>query len=232
MTDKRYEYTIYKICSDECGEFYIGSTRNMVQRKKNHKSSCNNPNSKGYNQKTYRTIRDNGGWDEFRMVPLELMENTTKFEAECREEVVRCELQAKMNSIRATRGNLSIQEYNRLYREENKDHIKENAKKYYQENKDHYKEHNKKYREEHKEHRKLYNEENKEQIREQKKQYYEEHKNEKKEHKKIYYEEHKEHLNTQRREKFECNCGGKFTRGGKSAHLRSIKHQKYLENET
>ena len=34
MTDKRYEYTIYKICSDECEDFYIGSTRNMVQRKK------------------------------------------------------------------------------------------------------------------------------------------------------------------------------------------------------
>ena len=47
MTDpKRYDYVIYKICSDECEDFYIGSTRNMVQRKKGHKKCCNNPNNK------------------------------------------------------------------------------------------------------------------------------------------------------------------------------------------
>ena len=201
MTDKRYEYTIYKICSDECGEFYIGSTRNMVQRKKNHKSSCNNPNSKGYNQKTYRTIRDNGGWDEFRMVPLELMENTTKFEAECREEVVRCELQAKMNSIRANCG-MTREEYR------------------------------KKYNEEHKEHRKLYREEHKEHYKELSKIYREEHKEQIRDSKKIYREEHKEQIKLQRREKIECNCGSKFNQGDRARHIRTKKHQLYLENET
>jgi hypothetical protein len=119
----------------------------MVQRKKCHKNTCNNPNGKGYNSKIYRTIRDNGGWDAFRMVPLEKMENTTKFEAECREEVVRTDLQAKMNSQKATRGNITRKEYFKIYTEEHKDH----KKLYYEERKDRLNEKQKNYYQENRE---------------------------------------------------------------------------------
>ena len=177
MTEQnRYDYVIYKICSDECGEFYIGSTRNMVQRRRNHKSSCNVLNNSAYNTKKYQNIRDNGGWENWRMVPLELMENSTKFEAECREEVVRTELNAKMNTNRASCGGITREEYDRLYREE--------------------------------------------------------HKEQKNKYDKLYREEHREQINTQKRENFDCQCGGKYTRTHKASHLRSKKHQLYLENET
>ena len=116
------EYIIYKLCSDECDEFYIGSTRNMVQRKKTHKGCCNNPNSPAYNQKKYINIRDNGGWENWRMVPIEKMDNVSRFQAECREEVVRVELQAKMNSMRASCGGITKQEYNAEYRQENREY--------------------------------------------------------------------------------------------------------------
>tara|TARA_R110002153_G_scaffold24839_1_gene78924 strand:+ start:359 stop:907 length:549 start_codon:yes stop_codon:yes gene_type:complete len=144
MTDKkdeRYDYVVYKLCSDLCSDFYIGSTRNMVQRKRTHKGSCNNQNHIGYNTKKSKTIRDNGGFENWRMVPLELMENTTKFEAECREEVVRCELQAKLNSQKASCGGLTPQEYRKQYYDEHIDHILQNVKKYQKENKEQIREH-------------------------------------------------------------------------------------------
>jgi len=218
MTEQnRYEYIIYKICSDECDKFYIGSTRNMVQRKKLHKSSCNNPNSKEYNLKKNQTIRDNGGWDEWRMVPLELMENTTKFDAECREEVVRCELQAKLNSRRASCGGITREEYNKQYYEENIDHIKEHNKQYYEENIDHIKENEKKYYQE-----------NKEQLKEKQKIYYQENIDHIKEQKKKYREENREQINAKQREKIDCQCGGKYTHNHKTQHLKTKKHQNYL----
>jgi hypothetical protein len=134
--DERYDYVVYKLCSDFCDDYYVGSTRNMVQRKKNHKGSCNNQNHLGYNTKKSKTIRDNGGWENWRMVPLELMKNSTKFDAECREEQLRVQLNAILNSQRATRGNISVQEYNKQHRQEKKDHYKEYDKKYYEENRE------------------------------------------------------------------------------------------------
>ena len=124
------EYIIYKICSDECDEFYIGSTRNIVQRRKTHKSSCKNENDGGYNTKKSKTIREFGGWENWRLVPIEKMENVSRFEAECREEVVRVELQAKMNSIRASCGGMSKNEYKAEYYKENREQIikKQNEK--------------------------------------------------------------------------------------------------------
>jgi hypothetical protein len=59
---------IYEIvCKDvSITQRYIGSTTNLIKRRNNHKSSCNNEKSKQYNQYVYQFIRDNGGivnWD-------------------------------------------------------------------------------------------------------------------------------------------------------------------------
>ena len=42
---------------------------------------------------------------------------------------------------------------------------------------------------------------------------------------KAYYETNKEKL----KEKFDCECGGKYTHNHKSHHLKTTKHQNYLE---
>ena len=52
-------------------EIYIGSSTNTKQREKNHKSNCNNENSKYYNLRVYVFIRANGGWDNWRLVIIE-----------------------------------------------------------------------------------------------------------------------------------------------------------------
>ncbi len=142
------EYIIYKLCSDDTDLFYVGSTRNMVQRRKNHKSSCNNPNSPAYNNKKSKTIREFGGWDNWRLVPIEKMENVSRFEAECREEVVRVELNALLNSQRASCGGLTEQEYNAEYYKEHQDYYKEKHAEYYKANREYFENYRKEHREE------------------------------------------------------------------------------------
>jgi len=197
--DMRYEYQIYKISSDYCDKFYIGSTRDFTSRKGRHKSSCNNPNNKGYNYKIYQTIRNNLGWDNWRMTCIEVMENTTKLEAEIREEQMRMELKATLNDRMATKGHMTIEEYHKQYNEKHKDHIKEYYQQHYAENRDHYKEY--------------------------KKQYYAENKDHCKEYHKQYREEKRDKIN----EKHDCLCGGKYTNANKAHHLKTIKHQLYLD---
>jgi hypothetical protein len=60
-------YCIYKIVCDDLPEYiYVGSTK-AFRKEKQHKSKCNN----GHTQKLYTTIRENGGWDNWRMVMIE-----------------------------------------------------------------------------------------------------------------------------------------------------------------
>jgi len=69
-----------------------------------------------------------------------------------------------------------------------------------------------------------------EQHKEQHKEYYEQHKEEQKEQNKEYYEQHKEEINMKRKQKFNCACGGKFTKASASTHTRSVKHITYINN--
>ena len=47
---------------------------------------------------------------------------------------------------------------------------------------------------------------------------------------KAYYLANREQLNENAKEKFNCECGGKFTKVHKSRHLKSKMHQKYLNS--
>ena len=59
--------TIYKIvCTDLSNkDIYVGHTTQFIKRKSSHKHNCNNPISKFYNLKVYKTIRENGGWENW-----------------------------------------------------------------------------------------------------------------------------------------------------------------------
>lgn len=157
MEEQRYKYIIYKICCDDCDEVYVGSTRALARRKNQHKSMCYNINSKQYNLKIYQTIRDNGGWTNWRMCPLEELQNVSKIEAEIKEEEWRVILTANLNSRKASIGDMTMTEYqiqyykqNREkiaeYRETNKEKITEYQKEYRETNKEEIAENQKKYR--------------------------------------------------------------------------------------
>lgn len=79
-----YSYvSIYKIehIEDE-SLLYVGHTTDFNKRKSNHKICCKNENGKKINLKLYTMIRDNGGWDNFRMIEVEKYSCNNKREAE------------------------------------------------------------------------------------------------------------------------------------------------------
>ena len=48
---------------------------------------------------------------------------------------------------------------------------------------------------------------------------------------KKYYEENREKILKKNNEKFDCECGGKYTYQNKTRHLKSPKHQSYLSSK-
>ena len=130
-------YYFYKIVCDDVPDYaYVGSTRSLRHRKCQHKSNCNNENRKEYNYKLYKTIRETGGWHNWRMVCIHQEECEDKRAAEIKEEELRVQLNANMNSRRCHRTEEERTEYNNEYYSENKDYYKDYYKQYYSENRE------------------------------------------------------------------------------------------------
>jgi hypothetical protein len=111
---------IYTIRSKD--DIYVGSTLNFRSRKGQHKYSLYNENSKEYNYKLYKTIRENDGeWD---MKPYSKYSCNSKLELTIEEEKVRQLLKADIN-INSCGSGLTEKEYQKQYRDEHKDKIRE-----------------------------------------------------------------------------------------------------------
>ena len=96
------KYCIYKIENIENDNLvYVGHTTNWDKRKTAHNSNCINKREPKYNLKLYQMIRDNGGWDMFKMVEVEKCPCKDKREAERRGNELIKELRANMNSYRS-----------------------------------------------------------------------------------------------------------------------------------
>ena len=123
---------IYKLChqNDLNNEnIYIGSTTNFRTRKNRHKLRTTNKDTDGYNVFVYQFIRDNGGWDEWQMIPIEVFPCNGKEELEIRERYHIELLKSKLNKIIPTRTQ-------KEYKKENKQKIKHINKEYYQQTKE------------------------------------------------------------------------------------------------
>jgi hypothetical protein len=126
--------SIYKIEHIENESLvYVGHTTNFNKRKGQHKSNCKNENDKKFNFKLYQMIRDNGGFDRFKMIEVEKYPCKDKREAERREDEVMKELKASMNTIKSFTTDEERKEYHKDYHKEyyenNKEQIKEKEKK-------------------------------------------------------------------------------------------------------
>jgi len=129
-------YFIYKICCDDLPEFnYIGSTKSFRNRKYLHKQRAITQNTK-----LYTTIRENGGWDNWRMVIVEDCGKISFTEARIKEEEHRVKLNANLNMLKCYRteeekiqdNRNNANNYRKKYIEEKKDYHKE----YYEKNKE------------------------------------------------------------------------------------------------
>ena len=150
---------IYKIEHIDKPELvYVGSTTDFTKRKCQHKTTCNNENTKNYNLKLYTMIRCNNGWESFKIMIICEFPCNSKTELLIEEEKYRKELQASLNSYKAFITNeeaiIDKKEYDKNYRKVNK----EKFENYLEINK-----------EQLKEYRKIYRYNNKEKIKEEKK---------------------------------------------------------------
>jgi hypothetical protein len=218
-----YFYKFVKIDEPSFIDCYVGHTVDIIKRKCGHKKACNNPNNKNYNIRLYQIMRENGGWDNWKMLVIHQQICKDDIQARQIEQKFIEELNAKINMVKAyiseeqkkeyykewyENNKEQKLEYNKEYRENNKEEISEKQKEWYENNKE-------QISEKHKE----YYENNKEKISEQKKDYYENNKEKIKE----YYENNKEKY----KEKYKCECGGKYTFQNKSTHEKSLKHKEY-----
>ena len=118
---------------------YIGSTEDVRMRRMQHKSSCNNENSKNYNLKVYQFIRANGGWDNFEMVQIGSVWNkATKSLVEIEQDYIDT-YKSNLNCKRAYTSEEQKKEYNnqqkKEYYQKNKNKICELMKVYRHKNK-------------------------------------------------------------------------------------------------
>ena len=203
---------IYTIRSGE--GLYVGSSCNFVQRKYQHKSVLNNKNSKNYNLKLYRVIRENDSqWD---MQPYLQFPCKTKIEMSIEEERVRKELKADLNSQSCFRTEEEYLKNQKDYYFNNRDKICDQKKDYYINNKD-------KISDKHKN----YYKNNKDEISDQRKDYYKNNKDKIADKQKNYNIKNKEKLT----EKFSCACGGKYQHRNKSHHDKTASHIKYTRDK-
>jgi hypothetical protein len=126
---------MYKfVCKDlSVKDTYVGSSTDFRKRKNRHKCCCLNPQDKNYNLKIYQIIRENGGWDNWDMIEIEKYPCKDGNEARARENHLFKELNASMNTFLPQHIH---SEYNKAYREANKEEIKIQKKAYYETNKE------------------------------------------------------------------------------------------------
>ena len=103
MTKTEVDYSntiIYKISckNSSCKEMYIGYTTNFTQRKHAHKQTCEQKKSTNYNNKLYKIIRENGGWDNWNMEIITCCNCKNKNEAIKKQEEQIILLHATLNS--------------------------------------------------------------------------------------------------------------------------------------
>ena len=104
MTKTEVDYSntiIYKITckNSSCKELYIGYTTNFTQRKHAHKQTCEQKKSSNYNNKLYKIIRENGGWDNWNTEIITCCNCKTKNEAIKKQEEQIILLHATLNSF-------------------------------------------------------------------------------------------------------------------------------------
>ena len=116
------------VCKDtDVQEVYVGSCQDLNIRIKHHRTDCNNKNSPKYYRKVYQFIRENGGFDNFKFIWLELFKtDDTIFLKQLEQHYMDTfPRELLLNSLRAY-----------TTEEEKREQFRQGSKKYYKENKD------------------------------------------------------------------------------------------------
>lgn len=196
---------IYRLVNDIDDEVYIGSTCDMLaKRKAKHKSLT----IKAQNRKVYSHLNQIG-WDNVSIILIENYPCNSIEELKARERYWIEEMKPSLNKYIPLRTRTE-------YLEENKDKISQQKKEYREQNKDTILEYKKQYREQ-----------NKDTIAQQKKEWYEQNKCKLLQKMKVYREQNKDKVST----KINCQCGCKIRCDWVSRHIKSKRHQQWLQSQ-
>lgn len=211
MVSKGY---VYKLCirDGSVDDVYIGSTFNLKQRRRHHKSNCTAKTSPAYNYYVYQFIRDNGGWDNWTMHVLEELDNLNKFELKKMErkyiEEHKPSLNKRVPLNFQTNDEWNKKEYDREYYNHNKQHALEKMAIYRETHQDERKEYLKNNKEKFKQYDEQYRANNREKIR----------------------QRDREKYRTNRTQRVLCpNCNITITIARKSAHNKTKRHLENVE---
>ena len=130
------EFIIYKIyCKEESIiDCYVGSTDNFDRRCGHHISNCNNENSKEYNLKVYKFIREHNGMDNFIIEPIIECDEENRYDCEVHYFL---KLNAKLNTRWPRRNPKQYYNDNKEKKKQYRIDNKEKIKQYYNDNKEH-----------------------------------------------------------------------------------------------
>jgi hypothetical protein len=212
MPKKEVDYSktvIYKIvCNDlTITELYVGSTTQFIKRKYQHKTNCNG-SYKQSEYKVYKTIRDNGGFQNWSMLQIEEFPCANGNEARTRERYWYEQLNSKLNDRRPKLTEEEIERYHTIsYQKQLELHPDLQQKKYHRALELHTNFGQKRYQ------RQL--ELNPDTA-------------------KKYYQKRLElHPDLNEKKKLDiyiCECGSRIRRDNKSTHEKSLKHQNYIKS--
>ena len=214
----KYENSIiYKIKHNEDYDdktIYVGSTSNFKNRKNQHKCNCNNEKNIKYNYTVYQYIRDNGGWEQFVMIPIEQYPCNNKDELKIKERHYIDLLRPTLNKNIPSR---TLKEW----REDNKQKLGEKEKNYRKNNKKQLLEYQQKY-----------GKDNKEKLAERRKKWEEYNKEKVLEYQKEYRNANKEIINEKQKEQVICNhCGSEINKNNLKRHQKSKKCINFVKTE-
>ena len=198
------ESMIYKLCCKDTTieEIYIGSTINFSRRKACHKITCNDISQIGYNEKKYKFIRDNGGWDNWDMILIAKVNCNDRLELRKKEREYMEEYNPSLNINKAQREEEEKKEYIKEFHKTNKEKILIRNKEWY--------------------------ENNKLKILIRNKERYKTNKEEKKKYDKEYYETNKEEIRDKAKVKVSCECGAIVRKSDITRHYKSKKHINFI----
>ena len=109
---------------------YVGHTKDMVSRKREHKTAYCSPNNKAHNYTIYEIMRQNGGFANWKMVEIGCRENITKRDAVKIEEEYRIALKADLKTKKCYSSPEEKKEYNKQY-EANRGYRHRDRREYY-----------------------------------------------------------------------------------------------------
>ena len=212
---------IYKLVSNHTDKIYVGSTckERLCQRLAKHKGNYKQwvkDNNNGYIS-SYELFE----LGDVEIILIESVNCNTKDELlkKEREYIEKYKDIIVNNKLKPIITEKEVIEHQRQYYKDKRNYILDKKREYYEDNKEKLLKQNKQYRTN-----------NKEILAKKDKEYYENNKEEIKKKDKEYYEKNKEDINQKKKQICDCECGSSIRISDKARHLKSLKHQKYLNS--